>query len=460
MSVDKLAWDNPHLRDKTRRKLMRERVLELTLPPHNKNKNQIADAINRSTGFVYTLQRELVSEGKLDLTDKGYIKKRTLPRDQSLFEDLTKTEFGQFAAVKRWIQLMRQDKVKDFHYQVTNFYKVCKTLDVKPNAFLDDIELVQDMWVRFVEKFRNGESFYMVKQKNRTELKTGNAVPNHYLYSVRSFITRNGKQIPPSYLKIESNHTDNYSYVMLNDNERKVGINYMQEKFGEEIKNIFVLHHEFGPRSETLFSMKPTFVRQTTTIDGVSCEYYKVLIFEQKQNRRYQKLAITPEAREVIKTLEDGKLIHSHNDKKAGREMYNSCLRSLYQKLGRYDPRLQDNLDVGTEEWYYHNMPSHVIRHSCVHWLMRASGERADVVSSMFWDKPETLKVYAKNSLDAILQQGVCYFCNPPDEPDPNAIRYCSIRHALAYYNNGGRAKNEINTERSVHISNDSNAYV
>ena len=189
-------------------------------------------------------------------------------------------------------------------------------------------------------------------------------------------------------------------------------------------------------------------------------EYYKVLVYEEKQNRRYEKLAITPEAREVIKTLEDGKLLHSHNDRKAGREYYNSCLRGLYQRLKRYDPRNQDNLSVGTEEWYYHNMPSHVIRHSCVHWLMRASGERADVVSSMFWDKPETLKVYAKNSLDAILQQGVCYFCNPPDEPDPNSIRFCSIRHALAYYNNGGRAKNEIDTERSVHFSNDSNAYV
>ena len=39
MSVERLEWDNPHLRDNTRRKLMSERVLELTLPPHNKNKN-------------------------------------------------------------------------------------------------------------------------------------------------------------------------------------------------------------------------------------------------------------------------------------------------------------------------------------------------------------------------------------------------------------------------------------
>ena len=65
MSVDRLAWENPHLRDATRRKLMRTKVLELTLPPHNKNKQEIADAINRSTGLVYKLQRELVDEGKL-----------------------------------------------------------------------------------------------------------------------------------------------------------------------------------------------------------------------------------------------------------------------------------------------------------------------------------------------------------------------------------------------------------
>jgi hypothetical protein len=66
---------------------------------------------------------------------------------------------------------------------------------------------------------------------------------------------------------------------------------------------------------------------------------------------------------------------------------------------------------------------------------MRQTGMRSNVVASFFWDQPETLQIYAKTTLEEILEQHLCNYCNPPKTMDPNYVRFCTLSHALVWHN-------------------------
>ncbi len=432
-----LPWDNRKIDGKEAHELLKEKVLELTLPPNRKTKKEIAEMVNRSISKVYNIQKELVLEEKLEKSDTGHIIKSQNERMVKTYEDISKTEFAQIPSVKRWVDSMKRSKIKYLSFYTVNFWKICKTLDVNPNAFLQDIFEVEPLVDRFVKLFREGKTFYIKDvKKSRDPVKLSQSNPAHYIEAVRSFIKRNGKQIPDGSLVVESNDSNVYASIKLTDRERIIGTKFF-ENISKSLLNMFVLQHEFGVRMDTLFNFKPVFERKMTKIEGVSCEYYKAYVMEKKQNRQYEKLVITPQAREIVKSLKSGEKIHDYTNTRKGKEEYNQKLREFFAFIGRIspDPIEQQEYEQGTEEYYLVTNPSHSMRHSCVHWLMRITGERAETVSNLFWEKPDTLKVYAKQSLDSILMQGICDLCNPPDEKDPNFRRFCTIRHAVLYYN-------------------------
>lgn len=432
-----LPWDNRKIDGKEAHRLLKERVLELTLPPNRKTKKEIGDMINRSVSKVYSLQKELVTEGKLEKSETGHIVKSQNERMVKTYEDISKTEFAQIPSVKRWVDSMKRSKIKYLSFYVVNFWKICKTIDAHPNAFLQDIYEVEPLVDRFVKLFREGKTFYIKDvKKSRDPHKLSQSNPAHYIESIRSFIKRNGKQIPDGSLMVETNTSNVYANIRLTDRERIIGIKFF-ERISESLTNMFVLQHELGLRMNTLFTFKPVFERKVTKIEGLSCEYYKAYILEKKQNMQYEKLILTPQGRNIIKNIKSGEKIHTYTNTRKGKEEYNQKLRELFAYLGRIstNPLEHEDYEQGTEQYYLTTNPSHSIRHSCVHWLMRITGERAETVSNLFWEKPDTLKVYAKQTLDSILMQGVCDLCNPADEKDPNFRRFCTIRHAVLYYN-------------------------
>lgn len=450
MSSSLLPWDNRRIDGEEAQRLMKEKVLELTLPPNRKTKKEIAELINRSISKVYSIQKELVEEGKLEKSESGHIIKSQNERMVKTYEDISKTEFAQIPSVKRWVDSMKRSKIKYLSFYTVNFWKICKTLDVHPNAFLQEIYEVEPLVDKFVKTFREGKTFYIKDvKKARDPVKLSQSNPAHYIGAVRSFIKRNGKQIPDGSLVVETNNSNVYANIRLSDRERILGVKFF-ERISKSLVTMFVLQHELGLRMDTLFHCKPMFERQVTKIEGLDCEYYKCHIFEKKQNRQYEKLVITPQARSIVKQLKNGEKIHNYTNTRKGKEEYNQKLREFYAYLGRISPNPihHEQYEQNSEQYYLVTNPSHTIRHSCVHWLMRITGERAETVANLFWEKPDTLKVYAKQSLDSILMQGVCDLCNPPDERDQNYRRFCTIRHALLYYNLDKDRREELQIKR------------
>ncbi len=324
---------------------------------------------------------------------------------------------------------------------LTNFWRICTTLDVHPDIFIQEIETAEEMKEKFVMALRDGKAVYIYNLKKRDAEKQSKVNPQPYVESIRSFRDRNSKDVPKGYLRIERLSNDMYSRVHITDKERLLAIKFMEKLFPTLI-TLFIIHHEIGVRIDTLFTMRPVLQKEITVIDGQQCEYWKAIIPEKKQNRNFEKYFWTPEAMEAVEKLESGKPIHNFTNIRDGKKEYNKALRLVYAMLGKISDRHEKwkTYDMGTEEYYLVNDPSHAVRHSCIHKLMRMTGERAEVVASMFWDSPETLNIYQKNSIDAILKQGLCMICNPPPTSEINYDRFCTLRHAVLYYN-GYRAQ-------------------
>ncbi len=450
MSSTLLPWDNRKIDGKEAHRLLKAKVLELTLPPNRKTKKEISELINRSISKVYSIQKELVLDGSLEKSDTGHIVKSQNERMVKTYDDISKTEFAQIPSVKRWIESMKRSNVHYLSFYVVNFWKVCKTLDVNPNAFLQDIYEVEPLVDQFVKLFREGKTFYIKDvKKSRDPLKLSQSNPAHYIEAIRSFVKRNGKQIPDGSLVVESNKSNVYANIRLSDREKIIGIKFFK-RISQSLLNLFVFQHELGLRMDTLLKFKPKFERKTTKIEGVQCEYYKAYVLEKKQNRQYEKLIISPHARELVKTLKSGERIHGYTNIRKGKEEYNQKLREFFAYIGRIspDPIIQNEYEQNSEEYYLVTNPSHSMRHSCVHWLMRITGERSETVANLFWEKPDTLKVYAQQSLDSILMQGMCDLCNPADEKDPNYRRFCTIRHAVLYYNMSKEDREKLQNEK------------
>jgi len=333
--------------------------------------------------------------------------------------------------------------MKNWKFLLTNFWRICTTLDVHPDVFLQSIDTAEEMKDKFVVALRDGKAVYIYNIKNKDPERQSKVNPQPYIEAIRSFRNRNSKDVPKGYLTIERMGTDLYSRVHFNDTERKLAISFLRKLYPQFV-DLFIIHHEIGVRIDTLFKMRPILIKELTLIDGQQCEYWKAVIPEKKQNRNFEKFFWTPEAMSVVAKLESGKPIHKFVNIRDGKKEYNKALRLVYVMLGRISDRKEkwDDYLMESEEYYLVNNPSHAIRHSCIHKLMRITGERAEVVASMFWDNPETLNIYQKNSIDSVLKQGLCMICNPPPASEKKYERFCTLRHAVLYYN-GYRAEEE-----------------
>ena len=143
---------------------------------------------------------------------------------------------------------------------------------------------------------------------------------------------------------------------------------------------------------------------------------------------------MTPEGRRVVRKLIAGeKLIEGKADWKAKKE-YNENLRSFYRSIGELST--EPDLKKGTKDYYLTEYPSHFIRHSWSHWLMRCCGYNASVVANFGWEDSETLtKIYSQQSIDDLLNIGNCDFCRPTSNKDQDQEVFCSLQHAIAFYN-------------------------
>ncbi len=425
---------------------MKSRILELFLPPHNKKIKEIAMLINRSRSFVYHKLEALVEEGKLERLDTGHLKRVSPESSTEGYSDVMKDDFDKYKSIERWIYRMKRDKVKGWAYQVTNLFKICKTLQRVPDHFLAPLEQVEQMMEDFDEKFRKGEAYY-VDKKNIKAVKSKEDVSiAHFVKAVRSFRMKLGHPVPKGVGGIlsVSEETGKYGRLKLSDTQRRKGMVFMK-KLNDKHGDLFTFHHEVGWRTDTLFktlaSGKAVFrkkmleVLDPKTNKNIVCEIFICQdIREEKQDRAFDKIIMTPEGRTVVRKLIAGeKLINGKADWKAKKE-YNDNLRSFYRSIGELST--EPDLKKGTKDYYLTEYPSHFIRHSWSHWLMRCCGYNASVVANFGWEDSETLtKIYSQQSIDDLLNIGNCDFCRPTSNKDQDTEVFCSLQHAIAFYN-------------------------
>lgn len=421
---------------------IRARILELYLPPHNKKIKEIALLLNRSRSFIYYKLQELVKLKQLKKNEAtGHII-RELPESQiDGYADVMKTEFNKYKSVERWVAKMKRDKIKNWAYQVTDLYKICKTLERNPDHFLAPLEIVEQMMEDFEEKFRAGESYYIDTKnksinKNRSEVSIG-----HFVKAVRSFRQRLGHPVPKNVGGIlsVSEDTGNYARLKLTDKQVTQGIAYMTN-ISAVMGVLFTMHHEIGVRTDTLFNMMITFrhkileVLNPKTDERIPCEYFVLDVHEKKTNEDYAKIVMSPPARRLLKTLKQGQTLVDKGDWKSKKE-YNKNLKAFYTSIGLLTG--EEAPKKGTQEYYLKEYPSHFIRHSWSHWLMRCTGFNATVVSKFAWEDTKTLtKIYSKQSIDEILSIGDCQFCRPSKyRKEDDDLYFCCLQHAIAYFN-------------------------
>lgn len=420
---------------------LKARILELFLPPHNKKIKEIAFVINRSRSLVYQKLQRLIDEGKLEKLPSGHIK-RILPESQIEGYEVIRDEFQKYKSVERWISKMKRDKVKNWAYQVRDLYKICKTLVRVPDHFLAPLEQVETLMEEFDEKFRKGEAFY-IDDKNIKKLKSGDDVSiSHFVKAVRSFRAKLGHPIPKMVGGIlsVSETTGQYSRWKISDNHRRKGIEFMNN-VSKQQGDLFTFHNEIGVRTDTLFNAKPVFkkkiieVLDPKTNQIIVCEIYICEFTEKKTDQVYEKIIMTPEARKLVRRMINGEnIFNGKSDWKAKKE-YNTNLRAFYRSIGMLSSE-QPDLKKGTQDYYLTEYPAHFIRHSWSHWLMRCCGYNANVVAKFGWEDTETLtKIYSKQSIDDLLSIGNCNFCRPATNKDPDNEVFCSLQHAIAFYN-------------------------
>lgn len=420
---------------------IKNRILDLWLPPNNKKIKEIAIIINRSRSFVYYKLQDLVTEGRLEKLDSGHIK-RIIPESQILgYADVMKSDFHQYKTIERWITRMKRDKVANWAYYVTYLYKICKTLQRPPDHFLAPIEQVESMMEEFEEKFHRGEGYVINKGHPKNQTPKDDTSIAHYIKAVRNFRQRLGQGVPKNIGGVFAivHKAGQYGTLKLTDAERQKGIEFM-EKISNDLRKVFVMDNETGMRTDTLFKQKPVFERKLINVDGKDCEYYVFNVTEKKQNTQYEKILMTPEARKIAREHQAGKpLFFDGKGDWMQKKLYNESLRKFFEEIGKIEFNGEGkpkHYELGTNEHYLIHFPSHFIRHSWAHWMMRCSGYRADVVSRFAWEDSKTLsKIYAKSNVESILSQGLCDYCNATKEKDPNYNQFCSLRHAIAWYN-------------------------
>lgn len=446
--MTKFAWNDENLSDDERKDKRKQRVLELSQPPFHYKRPRIAKEMGISLSLVYNIRKELVKDGKLTVDpDTGFIQKIIKDQQIQVYEDLASSEFGQIASVKKMIEFLKK-RNKNYSTVVAYFYKVCKTLDKHPDSFKSNEEEVEKLKDSFIEKFEKGEAFYIDKSNVRKFINKEDTSPIHYLNSIRAFRRANGINMSEGFLKSEEKQkTGRYRRIKLTDAERNLGIKFMKAK-SVLMGMLFILNSEIGVRIDTLLNLRPKFSRQLITIDGIQCEFYVGDVFEVKQEDGgsggiFTKVIVTPEAREVIKNLPQGKRIIEGKISWVEKQEYNDNLRDFYYSIGKIEKEADGSwkkYKKGTDEYYYIERPSHAVRHSTIHWWMRITKNDIPTISSMFWEEGSKvmMEYYAKvDVIESLLGEGRCNYCTPELCPDPNILSFCRFNHALAYYNSG-----------------------
>lgn len=363
---------------------------------------------------------------KYDVTTKTITNYRKMLVDEGLISYpinvppylQTREDFTKIHSIRIFTENLLLSEVSP-RRDITRLYKICSTIQKHPDEFLIDVRTAQLLFLEF--------------QKKHNQYNPNVSVSN-YRKTLRKFLITNNITIP-STAKTLSNSSEvvhNYGKIALTDEEYEKGLRFMESHGGKQFRALYAIHHEIFPRSDTMIKWIPQFTFLNTTVNGKNYEFIECSVYENKQKKSYDKLIIRPDTIEICRNLPQNTPIISTGKPQKIKEAYAMLLRMLYEDLGKIDS--SKKYTKGTDEWFYVNRPLYALRHSSAVMWMRRTGFNAGLVATMGWEDPETLtKYYANMSVRNLMQQGTCFYCNPPAIRSGNEI-FCSPTHCIAYY--------------------------
>lgn len=413
----------------------------------------------KSRQWLYLKKRELIKRGLIVQSDSGHIVIPEEHKAEAKFAALSLTDFAKLDVVARWLNYCKTANEGKPLSTTTNhlgyFYRVCMTLNVHPSAFTKSVEASETLLKQFQEKLRKGEGYYIrqhTKKQNRIDIHMKNftdAVRHVMQYGAKMAIPRGISGV----MSAKKKNFGAYSDIKFSDKDFLEGLHFTYQ-YG--LHNLFGIIHETFVRSATGIALVNQFdIRKLTvierTLDGstksYNCNYGRMEVFESKTQKkgahlgRFTKYVFNPEVLKIINNVPRGQRFVEYTSARRIKNEINDVLRQWYASKGwidfsKYD-EMQDSWSykVGTKEYYLANFTLYTLRHSGAHLWMRRTGFNATAVASMGWDDIATLTTaYARVDSDAFLVQDICYFHNPPIEPDEHYQHFCSMPHALAWY--------------------------
>lgn len=420
------------------KRLRKERVYDLYVN-QKKSWSQIAKLTKLSRMTVYLIRRELIADGKLETGPNGRITKSKKQRNLEAYETVARSDF-----------VAKHDCIKNLHEayrgsprsaHVTAMWVICATLKVSPEAFLVSTKETQRLYDLFVERFLRGEAVYLGNAKSA--LTSGeNTSHGRYRNALRQFCRVNDKQLPDRLKGNLSGKKENYGKyndVYLTDAQFRAGLKFFGEVddgHGPEWAAMFAFCHDAFPRPAIAVDHAFNFKAQHREIDGSVASYLADTVYESKTATRYPKWIFRRESVEAMRDIQPNRRILDHLAKSQGKKRMLARLREFYYSEHLLEPDQHYRKVVDGAQYYLSTKPMHALRHSGCHFMMRSSGNNASIVAKFGWeDLAMITQVYASISADSILDQGLCYQCNPPKSYIQDAdLIFCSLRHAVAYH--------------------------
>lgn len=451
-----------------------DRVFELTLQSPKLSKLEIANSINRSEKMVYIYWQKLIAQGKLKAGVTGRPERTEEKIRQDQFEEMSQTDFvSKNPSVQTWVtKLNRGGKkgtgVVKWFDMVTGFYIVCRTLQIKPDAFLISVKQTTELMEQFKEKFLKGEAKYVSLESGKGQafiMKSGlDTSVSRYSRAVANFCMRNDKPLPKGMDGALSRKKENYgaySTVKLSDKEVAGMVEFFKNhpEGGEEWAALVAIHHELIARSETMMNWRVNLIFQEDVFDGVLCKWAEApQVYESKTLGSFDKLIINPTALKLARTLKQGEpIVREKIPHEAKIMKYNRLCREYYASIGRISPDAIGNHKfykkvVDGDRYYLAFNPNYSMRHSGCHCWARRCKYNATMIMSLGWEDPAMITdVYGKMPSAFRLKDSACNYCNPQSEIKTEADDiFCSWNHALIYYNNGQISKAEMIAKRQA----------
>lgn len=324
-------------------------------------------------------------------------------------------EFKKLDMINDFIEYCKRENQD--HSRYTNpLFLFCQNLQIHPKEFMVSKEHTEDLYLQFLKDWDpslTDERYRKAIRKISKYLKITDMEESKVIYG-------------------KSDSKGDYATVNLSDIEFTQGIDFMDKELGPMWGTTFGLVQEIFPRPDVMFNWKPIIELSYVDVDGISYEIGNTSVYEPKQKKYYDKLILDPRVLERAKDLNPNKKIVDLSVAKA-KTVFSETLRLFYRKLGKIEEGVK--YEKGSAGWLYQNRPIYTLRHSAATMWMRRLAFNASLVATMGWEDPKTLTTYyARNTVNNILQAGVCYKCKPPVKKTDRAV-FCSASHCAAYLN-------------------------